>query len=69
MDTSEAVETSGKLLAWFNDYGALQVLALCGLLWPVVMIACYVYAIKRIGKPLNTIAYWIDKMPKGEDTT
>lgn len=67
MDTSEAVETSGKILTWFNDYGALQVLALYGLVLPIAIIALIVYAIKKIGKPLNTIAYWIDKMPKGND--
>lgn len=62
MDTiGETTKIGAKILTWFSDYGALQILAMFGLLWPVVIVCCLVWMIKTIGRPLSTIADWLEE--------
>ena len=62
MDPNEALETGSEFMAWFTDYGALQILAMCGLLWPVVFIVLIVFAIRKLGKPIAKIADVLEKV-------
>lgn len=66
METAQVIETSETFLQWFTDYGALQILALCGLVWPVVIIVLIVYAIRKLGRPAARIADSLEKSEGSE---
>ena len=67
MDPGTATETGNTVLTWLTDYGALQVLALFGLAWPVVIIVLFAWTIVRVGRPIGRIADALEKLNKGGD--
>lgn len=61
MDSETAVETGDKLFRWLNDYGALQLLAIYGIIRAVTDPILIIWIIIKIGRPVARIADELEK--------
>ena len=64
MDPNDAVNAGTKLLGWFTDYGALQILALGGLLWPVFIVGFLVWLVKKYGVAISEMVTLLRELRK-----
>lgn len=62
MGPSEVVESGGVLISWFNDYGALQIMAMIGIISCVAIPACCFILLIRVGRPIAKLATYMEDM-------
>ena len=60
MDPNQGIETGSKILDWFTDYGALQILAMLCIVQFISYPLFIIWLIKKIGRPLTKIANWLE---------
>lgn len=61
MDPEVAKETGDIFLTWLNDYGALKLWAVWGMICTVGLSVLPVWIVIKIGRPLARIAFWLEK--------
>ena len=61
---TEALETGETILTWFTDYGALQILAMLGILWPVVGFLLMCWILKTYGVIISELVTLLRELKK-----